>query len=178
MNLEQFISEVIGCYPGQSDQIVANAEDIQWVFLRTFFDVDGSRTTVTWQASEVFPWKVLTKDGVGNGDTLSEAINRKWSNAPIYFGGDGTPQLIFIGNSPVAYFTKKGGTYGKPTIYVSQNMNREEFMANLLANLPSFCEEYGITGETITDIFTRSGLERYATIRDINIRSRLTLKKE
>ena len=99
--------------------------------------------------------------------------NNEWSSAPIYFGGDGTPQLIFIGDDPVAYFKREGG---RQALFVSQGMNRQEFKANLLAKLPSFCEEYGITDKTLDDIFTKRELEREAITYRANAFSRLNLE--
>jgi hypothetical protein len=89
----------------------------------------------------------------------------KWTSAAVYQGGN--KALVFINGSPVAYF-KEIGECEKPTLYIKQGMNRDEFKTNLFANLPEFCEANNITNRTIFDIFTKRELEAKATICRVN----------
>lgn len=90
-------------------------------------------------------------------------MDNQWTCASVYLGGDRKPDLVFIGDKPVAYF-KQCGEYDKPTVYVLQGMNRDEFRVNLIAHLPDFCRANDIDDKTVFDIYTRRELDLKASV--------------
>lgn len=98
-----------------------------------------------------------------------------WTSTAVYFGASDTPTtLIFINDTLIAYYDPFG-RYDKPTIFVLQGMNRDEFRANLSANFPSFCQENNIGDGTIFDIFTKKELKDKAIACRVNAQNRLKM---